>query len=83
MMKLNLRLVKASQFLQQFNLDVRHKLDKEHIIPDILSRLASSNISTADPSYSELHALFLYNITFVGIHSTLVSRIIAGYNTDA
>ena len=82
-MRLNLRLVRASQFLQQFKLDVRNKLSKEYIILDILSRLASSNIGTIEPSYSELDALFLYNTTFIKIHLTLVSRIIAGYNIDA
>ena len=41
-MRLNLRLVRASQFLQQFKLDVRHKSGKEHIVPDALSRLASA-----------------------------------------
>ena len=82
-MRLNLRFVRASQFLQQFKLDVRHKPGKEYIIPDILSRLASSNIGTTEPSYFELDALFLYNTTLVEIHPTLVSRIIAGYNADA
>ena len=82
-MRLNLRFVRASQFLQQFKLDVRHKPGKEHIIPDTLSRLASSNIGTIEPSYSELDALFFYNTTLVEIYPTLVSRIIAGYNADA
>ena len=36
-MRLNLRLVHASQFLQQFKLDVRHKPGKEHIVADALS----------------------------------------------
>lgn len=35
--KLNLRLVQASQYLQQFRLDVRHKAGKSHLVPDALS----------------------------------------------
>ena len=81
--RLNLRLVRASEFLQQFKLDVRHKPGKEHIIWDALTRLATSNIGTAEPFYLELDALFLYNTTLVEIHLTLVLRIIAGYNADA
>lgn len=81
-MRLNLQLVRASQFLQQFKLDVRHKPGKEHIIPDALSRLASANVGQADPSYSELDALFTYNTTLVEICPELISRILAGYEAD-
>ena len=81
-MRLNLRLVRVSQFLQQFKLKVRHKLGKEQIIPDALSRLASSNTGHADPQHSELNALFTYSITLVEFHLTLISRILAGYKAD-
>lgn len=37
--KLNLRLVRASQYLSSFNLAVRHKAGKSNIVPDTLSRL--------------------------------------------
>lgn len=81
-MRLNLRLVRASQFLQQFKLDVRHKPGKEHVIPDALSRLASANAAPMNSHHSELDALFVYNATLVEIHPTLVSRILAGYDSD-
>lgn len=81
-MKLNLRLVRASQFLQQFKLDVRHKPGKEHIVPDALSRFASANSPPTDARYSELDGLFLYNTTLVEIHPILVSQILAGYDAD-
>ena len=42
-MRINVRLIIASQFLSQFRLDIRHNPGKEHIIPDALSRLASAN----------------------------------------
>ena len=81
-MRMNLWLVRASQFLQQFKLDIRHKPGKEHIIPDALSRLASTNVSYTDPSYSEFDALFTYNTTLIEIHLGLVSRILTGYVDD-
>ena len=81
-MRLNLRLVQASQFLQQFKLDVWHKPGKKHIISDALSRLASANTRNPDPLHSELDALFTYNITFIEMHPALVSRILAGYKED-
>ena len=39
--KLNLRLIRASKYLQRFRLEIRHKPDKTNVIPDALSRLAS------------------------------------------
>lgn len=39
--KLNLRLVRASTYLSQFNLDIKYRPGKDHIIPDALSRLSS------------------------------------------
>lgn len=79
---MNLHLVKAFQFLQQFKLDVRHKPGKEDIISDALSRLANISIDCADPSYSKLDALFMYNATLVEIYPDLVLRILAGYEDD-
>ncbi len=72
-MRLNLRLVRASQFLQQFKLNVRHKPGKEHIVPDALSRLASANTGQVDPHHSELDVLFAYSTTLVKLHPTLIS----------
>ena len=81
-MKLNLRLVRASQFRQQFRLDVRHKPGKEHIILDALSCLASTNVSCTNLSYLELNVLFTYNMTLVEIHPTLISRFLASYEDN-
>ena len=39
--KLNLRLIRASEYLQRFRLDVRYKPGRTHFMPDALSRLAS------------------------------------------
>ena len=38
--KLNLRLVRTSQYLSQFSLNIRHRVDKLNIVFDVLSRLA-------------------------------------------
>ncbi len=81
-MRINLCLVRTSQFLQQFRLDVRHKPGKEHIIPDALSRLASMNVGCSDPAHLELDASFTYNATLIEIHPNLISRILAGYEDD-
>ena len=38
--KLNLRLIRASIYLSQFSLDIRHKSNKQHIVFDVLSKLS-------------------------------------------
>ena len=81
-MRLNLWLVTASQFLHQFRLDFRHKPNKEHIIPNALSRLASTNVGCTNLFYSELDILFTYNTTLVKIYPTLISKILASYEYD-
>lgn len=49
-MRMNVRLIRASQFLRQFQLDVCHKSDNDHIISDVLSRLTSFNHNQSDDS---------------------------------
>ena len=44
----------------------------------MLNRLASANVGQANPSYSELDALFTYNTILVKIHLKLILRILAG-----
>ena len=43
--KLNLRLIRVSQYLSSFNIVIRHKSDKSNVIFDVLSRL-SDKLST-------------------------------------
>ena len=81
-MRMNLCLIRASQFLQRFRLDVRYKPGKKHIIPHALSHLASINVGCANASHSELDVLFTYNATLIKIHADLISRILAGYEDD-
>lgn len=83
-MQMNVRLVRASQFLRQFRLIVRHKPGKEYILPDALSCLASANTNppSQNPAYSELNALFAYNTTLVAISKDLAQRIVKGYESD-
>lgn len=76
---MNVHLVRAFWFLQQFCPLVRHKPGKEHIIPDALSRLASANFPGYNKVYSELDALFTYYATLMEISPNLIKRIFNGY----
>ena len=54
--KLNLRLVRASQYLSAFNLSVRHKSGKANVVPDALSRLQADVAS--QEKQAELDSLY-------------------------
>lgn len=62
--KLNLRLVHASQYLSTFDLNVRHKLEKQNLISDALSRLLRERESltvnkNAEKILDALHTNFI------------------------
>lgn len=84
-MGMNVRLVYVSQFFRQLRLIICHKPSKEHIIFDVLSRLASTNV---DPfidgfaSHLELDVLFTYFTTLAEISPNLLQKIIKSYKAD-
>ena len=75
--------MRASNYIQRFNLNIRHKPEKQHVIPNTLSRLASANTNrplgrAADEE--ELNALFTASL--VEMNPDFKSRIIADYKSD-
>ena len=95
-LRMNVRLVRASQFLRQFQLNVRHKPGKDHIVPDALSRLASATTTGLAEDYSELDALYgyttqamdpkddlyAYSASIVSMDEAFRSSLLAGYVSD-
>ena len=81
--QINVRLIRASQFLRQFHLDVKYKLGKEYIIPDALLCLPSINynvVSTKLNNYSKLDVLF--TATLIEINPEFRDYLIKGYQDD-
>ena len=60
-MRINIKLIRASQFFYQFIFNVKHKSGKKYILFDILSRLINLNINLLSSNHSELNALYEYN----------------------
>lgn len=56
--KLNLRLVRASQYLSGFNLSVRHKPGKANVVPDALSRLQAEMYTSSVEKLGVLESLY-------------------------
>jgi hypothetical protein len=75
--KLNLRLIRAFEYIQRFNVIIKHKSDKQHIVSDALFRLVSGNDEFNIFESEELDALFI--IILIEMNSTFRKKIIAEY----
>ena len=76
--KFNLRFVRASNYIQRFNLDIRHKSDKQHIMSNVLSRLINLNESIKKSfDENELNALFI--ITLIEMKKIFRNRLLKDY----
>ena len=79
--KLNLRLIKVSDYIQRFELKLRHKSDKAHIIFNTLFKFVSINIiidTTHDEN--ELDALFITAV--IDLNKVFRKKIMNKYNID-
>lgn len=77
--KLNLRLVRASDYIQRFELEFRHKPGKQHIVPNALFRLPSDNASLPSQN-GELDALF--TTVLVEMEEGFRKKVVDGYRSD-
>ena len=77
--KLNLRLIRASSYIQRFNLNIRHKSKKQHVVSNILSRLTSLNIFFKT-NEKKLNVFFIIN--FVKMNEFFRNRLLKSYNND-
>jgi hypothetical protein len=76
--KLNQRLVRASQYLSQFDLDIRWRPGKSHTVPDALSRLPADGKSTQEDTLDAL----TFNITVVEIDPAFKRELQQAYQHD-
>jgi hypothetical protein len=78
--KLNLRLIWVFEYIQRFNVIIKHKSDKQHIVSNALSRLDSENNELISNS-KKLNALFI--ITLIEINLVFKTKILDEYVTDS
>jgi hypothetical protein len=84
--KLNLRLVWVDMYLSQFDLDIRHKSEKDHVISDALSRLSAWNDDeekiTKISNSNILDDIDAYFEILVKMSSQFKNRLVQNYKTD-
>lgn len=79
--KLNLRLIRASTYISQFNIAIKHKAGREHIIPDTLSRLPST-LNRALKTVTQTTEVHAYAGTTVELSEAFKERILEAYKTQ-
>lgn len=80
--KQNLCLVKVSMFLQEFNLNVLHKPDKTHTMPDALSCLPSSNQIDNDLEALDINDLHTYAGLIITMSENFTVHLWQAYRKD-
>ncbi|SLM33512.1 reverse partial [Lasallia pustulata] len=83
--KVNLRLVRASQYISTFNLDIRFRPGKQHIVPDALSRLmnkaAEERVGTSSDE-GTLDEVFAFYVSLVELTESYRAKLVKAYNED-
>ena len=77
--KLNLRLIRASEYLQRFRLDIRYKPGKINIVPDALSRLASREYRPESEAVLDVLTVKCFPVSLVEVSSEYRQRLLEGY----
>jgi hypothetical protein len=83
--KLNLRLIRVVMYLSQFDLNVRHKSKRDHIISDVLSRLSSFEDEkfTKNLENDILNDIDAYIEILVKMFNAFKKRLIQAYKTNS
>ena len=84
MIKMNVWLIPALQFLYQFLLNICHKPDWLNIVADALSKLPSNNtiVEEINSKYNKLDAFYVYNMILVEIDKVFVAKICKRYKNN-
>jgi hypothetical protein len=84
--KLNLRLVRVDMYLSQFDLDIRHKSKRDHVISDALSRLSAWNDDeekiTKNSNSNILNDIDAYFEILVKMSSQFKNRLVQDYKKN-
>ena len=81
--KLNFKLIRASTYFVQFNIDVKYKTNKVNIVSNVLSKLLSTkfsknfvdiNILDIDNYHNSIENIFIFNHAFQKTLIIMISK---------
>ena len=74
-------MIRASEYIQRFLLNIRHKSKKFHVVSDALSKLVTSNKSSSNDDEDEFDVLF--TIFMIEMNSDFKARMIDEYKKNS
>ena len=75
--------MRALNYIQRFNFEIRHKFDKQHIMSNALSRLINFNINISiDKQSNENELNVFFTMSLMKIKSNFKKRILNDYKID-
>jgi hypothetical protein len=82
--KLNLRLIKTIMYLSQFELNIRHKSERDHIISNVLSRLSSFENEKSQKNHNNniLNDINAYVETLIEMFFIFKNQLVQVYKID-
>lgn len=80
--KLNLRLIRASQYVSQYDLDIRWRPGKQNTVPDALSRLLYEDVEKVEEDDGVLDEVFIFALTMTEMSEAFKIKLKAGYKDD-
>ena len=82
MNKLNFRLMRAFDYIQRFNLNIKYKLEKQHIISNVLFKFVNNNTNSLVKNIDENEFDVLFTIFLIEINSKFKQYIVNEYKSN-
>ena len=80
--KLNFRLIRTFDYIQRFNLDIKHKLEKQYMMSNVLFKFVNDNTNSLVKNVDENEFDALFTIFLIEINSKFKQRIINEYKSN-
>ena len=81
--KLNLKLIRASNYVQRFFSQIRHKSDKFHIVFDALSRLSFNKAQFSNYSQNDELDVLLHTASLIEMNNEFKNKMLSNYKNDS
>ena len=80
--KLNFWFVRAFDYIQCFNLDIKHKLEKQHVMLNVLFKFVNNNTNSLVKNIDEKEFDVLFTIFLIEIYSIFKQRIVNKFKSN-
>ena len=80
--KLNFRLIRAFDYIQRFNFDIKYKLEKQYVILNVLFKFVNNNTNSLVKNVDKNEFDVIFTIFLIEINSKFKQRIVNEYKSN-